>query len=875
MADDTPKPPPDDTQSTPGIFDAMGEAAEKAKNSLVGHTLKDITETITGVGPLDFTVSGINSLLAQAGRGFANVALEATGQGEAAEQEPDTGAVYQPHTEVGQFLSKAFGKVMQGVHKTFEPVAEEAFKQYEPYSPHAAAAVAALVQATGDVSPMLLFKDTPLSDAAELATRPVRSVLKQGYVAAQEKIHGGGWGVATEVQRSAEKHIAQVTSVYHELGRQVQDSEGKFSPADLEAVREYSEVEGKTPADFAKLTPTQQALYSGYILPLRRQLGISDESGYFPRYSLAHKSSLAAFVRGREPPSLTPKLSTEVTASNERLYYEDAFDNRGVVRVERMPGNQAVVTRWADGRKIPHQDGLYEDVIKLPEGIRLGEDYLGNKGKDFLGKIRNKFTLKETTVNKIEQHTPLKYVHDPRTAYMEAVKQKTLKDATEAWRDALNQELEGRGFAKPRDPEMFSEPEGFTGVNSPFLRGHVYHPTVARVLDSMFSRGNSYEKWMGGLNSATIAASFMLSPLWHPSNIAAMWVVDKFPRLASEYAWRDMPKNYAKAWQQVSSYGDDYLMLYRNGFGLMKLRTGAATDYRDVMQGLADELDTPRVKQLFGKDQTLWEDAKAGLNMVLGPFMRPAKGLSDFSHWAAWQANDTFFMQSIYDRMAENPKLDLLDAARDAQQSFPQYRMPYTSAVLGLAHRSQLFFFLPYHLDRMRVVWNQAAGTVTGDREKAAMFAGSLVLSQVVWPEMNKQLQEATHNQRAYVEPYGTLRLIQDIVNTAGPDKERSLWSLTKTMVTPSLPAQLTFGSVETLRPKHGKWPGLAAQGENIAENIAELANYPLADLLRSQQRDPEAVVLTQLGVFQPKAPKTRAPKGLPQMPRVKLPPAQ
>lgn len=828
------------------------------KPALLGEVLKDIVTA--PVGAVEFAGSGLVSTADAAGRGLADIALAS--QGVTLDPDLESHVSYTPKTEVGQFLDNAFGKLAgkwdSGMHALGDAAYDSIMnvqvpKGREEARAKVAAGVGAAIHAGGDVAPAALMAgDSPLKPFL----KPVGDVVKKGYEATQEKIHGGSWAMARDVQAKVEKGIAQNKETAIGLTKVLKGAqEGDFTEADYDAVRYFAQSKDKLPS---MLSPKQWALWAGYVRPLRQQLGLTDADTYFPRFSLDHKSALSAFVRGSEPPSITPKLSTAQVASHERLYYENKGE-LGVMRVEKLPGkNQHKVQRYEGGKVQPLTGGLTEDIIDTPDGLLLGRDYFGQTGKPY--------HFGETTVEKVEANTPVRYVHHPVLAYAQAVWEKTLVNNTRSLVDSINAHTEALGHSAPIDKEGFTTPKDWEMVRSPFFGNRLYSPAVARVLNATVGRAGSWEKYSSQLNRASIGLSFVLSPAWHPMNVSAFWLADHFSRLSSMEAWKSMPRNFAKAWKEVTSYGPDYTSALRAGAPLMKARTMATEDFRKVMQATAEDFDTARVRKMVGDDK-LWATMRQGLAFFWDHTVQPAER---FTHWAAWQFNDVFLMQAAYDRVVAKPGMSFEDAMADTAKSFPQYRIPYTSSMLTTLHKSGLFFFLPYHLDRFRVLWNQAAVTALGDGNAAAQLAGTLLLSQVIYPEMNVALQEKTKNPRAYVEPFGHLKVISAISDAAA--RKRSAWSLMNLMLTPTIPLTVMEGKAETVKPKHGIYPSWTDQFENIGENLGEIANYPLADAIRSQERDPASLALTQLGVFQPKAPKTGGHKGSMKPPVFKPP---
>lgn len=855
----------------------VGPEAEKALTAkqLLGHVGKDLVETL-GPAELELLYSVTHNTLVQGGASIGTLAGQihdlSRGISPTADQsaqntaEASEDTAYKPHLEVSQFVSGLGGKLMAGLGRASDVAGDWVVDKLDKLNDPAmeagdgqvlkpgkradnASAIAALGTLTkmGTLAaPAALMRETPVSRAIkDRVTEPAKAALHQVYTAVQEKIHKGAYQASKDAQAMLTEQAGKEASLHIDVGQLYAGwKKQKVSAAESEHILNYME----DPESKAPLTDREQVLYQTYIKPYADALGW--QPGHVHRIALEKPNPISAMMGGFKSPSITPRLSTQESAALGREMFKAVPETKDapplIVSIKPTPfkAGSHTATFFHAGDKV----GMQED-LGLPEGKK------SFKGETVTDAHGNKYRIEDASIKDIEAHTAVRYARNPVVMVGEAWREHHQAQYAKATLDKMKIAFGNQGLiASATDPRR---PTSFVPLDNYHFHGYVAHPALARVINSMVGSGGA-PRVLDAFNKAMLNASFVV-PIWHQLNIAAFSISDEMARAAHPQVWRDLAGNVSKAYKEVSTFGPDYMELVNKGYPMMKARTLAAPTLKELTRQMLMETDSDRFKSMAGKLGVPAEVVRKGLHWFI----------NNWEHGPVWTFNDAATMRAIYDRMSANPKLSLEAAADDTFKNFPTYEVPYSSSVLAGLQKSGLFWFLPYHLDRFRVLWNRAGGAALGDTQAGAQLAGTLLMQTVLFPELDKQLQEKSGNKKASVVRFGESELPDKFAKIANRDS--SAWTAVGLLLTPTPPAQVLVSGAEyqATRKKHGKEPPLKEQAEAIGEDVAEKSIYPVYDLKQAGW-DPSAGLLAQLGVKLPvsKGKKSSMPTGAPPLPK-------
>lgn len=828
---------------------------------ILGHTLKDLGEAL-GPAELELLYTVTRNTLAQGGASAGTLAgqlhdlasgisptsdLSAQNTAEAAAP-----TEYTPKLEVSQFLtgvgSKLLGKLgtlskSAGEFVRSTAQAHEGKEKFTPAGVSRSALLGTAAEVGTDLLPTVAMRETPVSRFVKSrVTEPVKAQLGKAADYLQEKIHHGAYKASVETQQMLTEQAGKEDALRINLAQTYSAWKGQKVTAEENArILAYME----DPTARAPLTDRERVLYKTYIEPYAKALGWTP--GYVHRIALEKPNAISALMGGFKSPSITPRLSTQESATESRELFRAQPVSKDqppmVVSIKQAPfKNTYTATFFHDGEKV----GMQEDLEPVQGSWK------GHLLKDAHG---NQYRVEDASISEIERHTNVRYVRNPMVMAGEAWREHHQKLMSQATLDKMKVVLGNNGLiASATDPKR---PANFVPIDNYHFHGYVAHPAIARVVNAMVGQGGKVAA-LDAFNKAMLNASFVI-PIWHQLNITAFAMSDELARASDPAVWRDVVKNMARAYKEVSTYGDDYMRLVNQGYPMMKARTMAPHDLKNLTESLLRETDSERFRGMASKAGVPVDMIRKGLDWFL----------YRWEHQPVWSFNDMATMRAIYDRMSADPKLTLEAAADDTFRNFPSYRIPYSSATMTGIQKSGLFWFLPYHLDRIRILWNRAGGAALGDTQAASQLMGTIIMQSVLFPELDHQLQKASGNKKASVVRFGEAEIPDKLAHIASRDA--SAWSAVGLMLTPTPPAQLLVSGAEyeATRKKHGKEPPLSEQAKAIGEDTLERSVYPIYDLKQAGW-DPSAGILAQLGVKFPVTKKKgrKGRMGEPPLPR-------
>lgn len=802
-------------------------AASELKDLYTEHPIKSVATT--GVGMAENALSMLTGYGATALSGLANVVVT----DESAQAIRDK-LTYLPHTDTG----KAMAKLMAVPFSALERTSEGAGEAVRADTKGAGADVSGFLGAAAKMGvwapAILLGRSTgkPVEFMRDEVSKPVRAAAGEAVKKATE---GPERQAARNVEERAYQADGEHKALLDNLTRVQQgwDRHPK-TPEEVDHIREYMEDEtGNYP-----LTPHEELLYKNYIEPYRQEMG--HPPGYFPRISKEHESPVTAYIAKHGQPSITAKLSTKVQSEKGRAMFKlvpvghDAPEM--VVHFEPKPFTERTFKMTGFRDKQPFEMG---DARIINKDNPVGAVVRGPDGKQW--------EVKQATVGEIERHSASTYIHNPMVAIAETYRQVKTKELTQRFLADVKNENK----ALFRDSDDVSRPADYKPLTSPFFKDKngqpVYaHPLMARVINAFTGERGKGAQALHAMSSAILNVTFAI-PLWHQLNELNFWLTERTPRLGHPEVWAGLPKNFGKAFKEVTQSGDDYLHLVKAGYPMMKARVVTPEAYRAVVESLLKEVDTPAARTALEKAKLPIGVVKSGVNWYLKNVVH-----------SVWPAQDMLTMEAIYERM-QAKKIPLEQAADEVFTAFPQYRISYSgrvSHIFANASDLGLTWFMPYHVDRVRVLWDRVAGTVTGDPEKASQLMGTMFMAFVVYPQIDQALRKASGNDQARIERFGEARVLQGAKDVA--ERKKPMSSLISLMVT--INPVLTSGvdveqSYREMRKKGGKYPPVKEQAKIIGKDVGSNLFYPFANY-QEVGGNLEDTALAQAGVFLPKKKK-------------------
>lgn len=765
-------------------------------------------------------------------------------------------------------VTHVLGEVVHAVTKPVEHVANKAADvtqaKVQKYSPLGAALLGAEIKSLPTGIGLLLTTDNPLTSILGKLSTPLRETAAQlasdtkaatrdALVAASEKTGILKGRIATAAMKAASRDYengmyelqGQQLTVDHDATEALRQGDLQLSKQDLYDLERYYE----DPTGSYPLTAKQKVFASMYLEPMRSEVGM--QPGYVPRVSLEHANFEVSAMRGEAEQFRGKRpykhLSTDV----------DAYKSRGWYRLVPEDGKGPNMVAHLSQYENPEYPGQYRITALhnkelqdfptqrvLPEGESEGESLyrspIGSTVADTNGKS---YRIETATRSEISHHSGKQFVENPVYTITRAWHQIRTAQITEAQKE-LTKRLLANYIRKPGEAVTGDVP-----IESRFFKGEnnqpLYAPKpVANVIEAFMGnpRGSLYLGWRS-FNHAILTASFVV-PVWHGMNMVSMAMMEKLPRMLEGESWT----HYGEAMHEVLNMSGQYRELVQKGYPFWTPRIYPQT-LHETAASLLREMDTAHAEALLSKTGMALDTAKKGL-----------KWYRDNVIHSVGPVSDTLTMSAIKERMAVY-KEDLTTAADKVFQSMPQYRIRPTQALLHTLNEAQIpiFWFLPYHADRIAILWRRVKGAAGGDPEQLSRLAGNVLMATVIYPRLDQALRESTNNPKAHIERFGTNRIVADVYGAAErtqPDA-RLLGDLLTENGILATPASMVSESYRLkknpseLAQAYGATATYPSHMEQLKKNLGYLPIYPIQNWVRAGGTG-KGAVLGQFGIFIP-----------------------
>ena len=584
---------------------------------------------------------------------------------------------------------------------------------------------------------------------------------------------------AKEVITTLRNHDLGVPKTHEELADAFYKL-GKNKEADgveLTQALKAAEKDGVTPdmknrwrehAETGKeLAQDEQALFNKYYKPLaeerRALMDKVQKKGWALPVELDESLTGSNVARKTIPKQLTPyEQMKEAIAGRSKGGFDanieakpGAAKERGLFVAEHPSGRRTVVQaegdklyQWVKGSKKPFAD--------MPEkGLKAG-DTVGSH------------TIKEATVNELEQHSPYRYNKDSQAVLHERIQE--LRDfvrSKQLVENLKNSDL-FKEYGHKIDPKT-ETPEGFRTLKNtdkvPEFAGMAFEPKTAEIIEDFAKNWtpNALTNISGALikNMMLNPIPHMLNESWHLYNARGLtgWVT---PAGIARFVKTGVP-----AIKEVMSQGAEFRSMLRDGASLLSADTRNSLVQDSFMKkGMQEFMQTPEAKDLAIK---------------LG--MKPAElynAMSRKSNIAMWVTRDAMYMQLVKEKMLKG--LSQKEAIKETERHMPNYRLPTRVAESiigeklsrGLSETLQnpnVTVFSRYHYGMLKSL-GETAKDLTGAKgakafkEGADTAAAISVALAVLYPLQDMLAQAITGNEDATVRragPYHPMTAIYEI----------------------------------------------------------------------------------------------------------------
>lgn len=603
---------------------------------------------------------------------------------------------------------------------------------------------------------------------------------------------------------------------------------------------------------------------------------------------------------GKQKDYINALKSVTVPADYESGFIEGNLNHDSALLMSRLDS----LVRNEKWEKIPNEDGsvtykkpietnpiaeqgdgtspaiayIHKDEYTLPEaeksigirqrsvvGIRNGQSFeVGQlhlkpdqkiEGQTITDSTGQQWKIENATASEIERHSGVVYHHDLGISLAEARRQRLSRIATENLLNDLKTNPDFMGLIQKKTGE---DKPGWSSFENPHLNGYMAPKRLQRTIDTVLGSHRSFGELGGAggmINTAMLRANFLVN-IWHMENIGEMALTEGVPDLAKIKFFNGMGSpGVVKSVSQVTSGGEDYLTLMRDGFPFMRVRTLDKGIYRNAVSSLVKEVDGPQIRELVRQGR-LDESTLKYLGDGLKGYLTTAgnkslHGLDMYEGWPIWTMDDAVKLRAVYSRMDRTGE-DLLTSGRKVAKEFPQYRLRYSTPGLGPLmdgmQRSGLLWFLPYHVDRFAILARRLGKATTLDPRAIGQLLASAAIVSIVYPTLDDAVQRAFHSSKAHVERFGSERVMDQARKVV--EHKAPVSSLISLMITPSSLVSILGGGLSEYGQKN---EGDKPVHEQVADIMAEGAKsiYPLQNI--SSQVDFEEnlrnAFLSQVGI--------------------------
>lgn len=512
-------------------------------------------------------------------------------------------------------------------------------------------------------------------------------------------------------------------------------------------------------------------------------------------------------------------------------------------------------------------------ILDLEPSLALGSRKIGGEhkaglvGSTFVDNNGMKYTIDQATTKEIEQHTSTEYHKDFLVNYALAIERTARAVRVLKFLNKIKDSPEFSDIIVKNDG-LNEIPHGWKTTKLQQFHGYYFEPKTAEVFDDFARRqeGGVYIPVYDEINNFLISA-IVINPIMHFPNVGMGWASSEAGTGVAPMLTATSRANFARAVNAVKNMNEDYLTFLEHGAPLMHLK-GLNKEFADtLLERLSNEVKT---------SPSDYEKVAKVLNYA-NP-VEWAKGMSHISETATWTGNDVMLLHALYDHMSATGST-MEQAITQVSKRLADYRVPsrvgpgQIGRVLSLAFQNNsLFMFSRFHYSGVIKPWLEniqdsfnPRGEETGGPSTAQRKEGLRVLAffafmgLVVYPVINKMLQNYTGEKNTYMSQAGAMRLPQNIRGVLNGSKTSGNFLQSILTWTPGVKigASLWAGrDVSNGNPIDG--PGGEGYTALVTSNISP---YVEARKAASGQGNSKDFMLSMGGVFSPKsssAEKTR-----------------
>lgn len=498
------------------------------------------------------------------------------------------------------------------------------------------------------------------------------------------------------------------------------------------------------PAELAKLTPEERAIYDQHLQPLRdeqaalaaeaKKLGGADlveDPNYVHRIAKGHAPEYDSLSGDAyDPVTGTRGLPRTTSAMQERKYF--AVQNEAGTRkvVSASPDG---VTVWNDrkGTNVPTNGDLAP-----------GET-LNLNGKDW--------KVTQATTKEIEKNTSTEYHKNAFVNTADAVVRLREVVRNLKFVEAVKSSDWWLAHAT-RDVGNVRAPKGWVEPKMPQFKGWKVDPKIAAVLDDFYKPGildpgNALRR----VNQFATSSMFW-NPIGHMQNVGVHWSVARGWDWIRPGPMRHFAADMTRALKETVTQGPEYQRWLRQGGGLVYGGVKNADFYGDLGRHMGMQIE---------KNWGAWKPMfdKLGLKT---PYEATAWWYSKMRN-VLWATSDMFMMHRYLE--LERKGFSAARAMKDAEKHIPNYRIP--SEIMGSRFASQvaqepgLTVFSRYHYGMwksfMHMTTDLAKGTKAEKLEALGNVAALAFMGYVVYPVVDAIYQKITGDPNAKMLARGAM----------------------------------------------------------------------------------------------------------------------
>jgi hypothetical protein len=531
--------------------------------------------------------------------------------------------------------------------------------------------------------------------------------------------------------------------------------------------------------------------------------------------------------------SLRPGLTTANAELDKQL---DPLEREEAKLKQEQRTLNATPSRQAAARiRLRNIDKRLKDIDTektLIENQHLLSNLPNQMWKDKNGRL---WQFKQATTKEIERETPIEYYKN--AAASTVTNWLELRKAARA-SDYLEKIKAGPGFSsigvKPTDPGQI--PDGWQSTQLPQLMGYYFEPHVAEVFDRYAKELSAGDPSVLGKINSFLTTSIFLNPIAHLPNLTANWLAEKGLGILNPLQFGTELRAGVKSFNAVAHQNADFLDALDVGAPMHSQRL--------LVQQFSDKL--VKILQAQATNPGVLTKLQNALGAAVNIPHVMQTIVDGLSSKITWPVHDMYILQSANAKM-EARGMTLKQALDDTANYIPNERLPtrvFNSKALADMLNSPALMFTHYHYGVLKA-WGQilknatdtgfdavstnaqgkpvnAAGrTVGSERGRAlSIAAGLAVMSAVVYPAIDKLLQEATGKKDARFRRAGLSTVADNVTRVAKGDisPQQAARSVVTPGVLPETVADLALnrdllGTQRKIYDPHGS-------GKEIAQEV-------------------------------------------------------